>query len=249
MKVAVCIGGQLRVKDEELKLTIDVFKDAFPDADFFFEVWEGDAKERPEMLEYMGGTVHVFGEYDIDYHPYEDNRDAVDTRNFRKKLLNPNPTRHLHQTKMILNHSVMNKTYLRDYDVVVRSRYDSMVSPTHSFDSYIKMCYTEQCVMSFLDLAYTEGKIKFFHEYGLHEHNTPSYMVFDSGAFMYPAKIWNSDLVTELHNNKKLLAAEFGWYQVLIKPTKPDYYLFDGCAKLSRTIRKPDMKILKELMK
>ncbi len=238
------------MSDEKLKLTLDVLEDAFPNADFFYEVWNQDAKDRPETIKFLNGTVHFFEEYDINYHPYEDNRDAVNTHNFRKKLLNPNPTRHLHQTKMILNHNVMNKTYFHDdYDVVVRSRYDTTVSPTESFDWFTNLCYNKQCVLSMHDLPTTEGKLKFFHSYGLKDQTHDTQMVFDSGIFMYPAKVWNSELVIDLHNTKKLLAAEFGWYQVLVAPTSSDYYCFDGGAKLTRTIKKPDMKLMKEMMK
>jgi hypothetical protein len=252
MKVAVCVGGQLRMEDDILKLTIDLLKDAFPDADFFFEVWKQDAKDRPESLKFLDGTVHLFEEYDIDYHPYEDNRTAVDTYNFKKKLLNPNPTRHLHQTKMILNHDTMNKTYLRDYDVVVRTRYDSIISSTESFDYYVKLCHNGQYVISVMDFSGDRKKRKFFNSNGISDHtynHNTSRMVNDGGIILYPPKIWDSQAVDRLHNDKKLLAAEYGWYQVLVEATDSEHLIFDGCAKLTRCVNKRDMKLLKELMK
>ena len=49
MRVAVAVGGQLRMSDEILQLTFDIWKDAFPTADFLFGVWEEDYAERRRL--------------------------------------------------------------------------------------------------------------------------------------------------------------------------------------------------------
>jgi len=243
MKLAVCSGGQLRMSDDILKLTTDLLKDAFPCADFYWPVWREDYEKR-HIVDTLGGTVEVFEEYDIDYHPYEDNRDAVNTPNFHKKLKNPNPDRHLHQTKQILNHNTMMKKYLSGYDVIVRTRYDAIVSPVQNFTQGLEMCYNDGSVVSYQ--AGSSGDNFMHHNDVIGE--TGSYMVSDGGLIFHRADVWDCDLVDRLHKTKKLLAAEFGWYQALVSGDR-DYYHFRGGAHLTRCVMKQHGDRIRELMK
>lgn len=249
MKTAILIGGQLRMDDKVLDLTLKVLRDAFPSADFFYAIWKQDYAERKELVDSFEGTVEIIEEYDIHYHPYEENRDAVDTRNYKKKLWYPNPTRHLHQTKQILNHNTLMKKYGNKYDVIVRTRFDSIVSPSEEFSQFVEQVYKEPCVYSFQDQPNRKEKRKFFQWYSIKPENPKQKMVFDGGIIIHPAKWWNSELVERLHNTKKLLAAEFGWYQVLVGDRGINYYVGDGGASLTRCVKKTDMSLLEEMMK
>ena len=138
MKTAIIIGGQLRLDDDVLTLSIDLLKDAFPTADLYLAIWKEDWNTRRELIESWGTTVEVIEEYDINYHPYDDNPAMRNTWNWQKKLKFDNTERHIHQTKQILNHDLMMKKYGKNYDVIVRARYDSIISPTESFEYYAK---------------------------------------------------------------------------------------------------------------
>jgi len=234
MRVAVCVGGQLRVEPKVLKLTVDLLKDAFPTADMYYTVWREDYVERKDEVDQFGGHVEIIDEYDIDYHPYEDNRDAVNTHNYRKKLKFPNPTRHLHQTKQILNHNTMMRKYLHKYDVVVRSRYDVMLSPYQDYRKVLEECLNHPATITILDGE--RGNGYHIHSKVVYDNDSnPSRMVGDSGTFVHRVVDWDCDLVDRLHKEKKLLAAEFGWYQAICQYTEyKNYIIYSGASKLTR---------------
>jgi len=248
MRVAVAVGGQLRMSDDMLRLTYDLWRDAFPTADIILAVWSQDYAERSEIVDSFDAKVEIIEEYDIHYHPYEENRDVVDTWNFKKKLLFPNPTRHLHQTKQILNHNKLMKKYGSDYDVVVRTRFDSITSPVQNFEPYLRDCYENGTVISIQDMSAVKKKRKFFSIYNLHNPRADQYMVFDGGLVIHSVDRWKPDLVEHLHNTKKLLAAEFGWWQVLVGDRDVAYKIYDGGAQLTRCVKKTDIQLTKEWM-
>lgn len=230
LKIAVVQGGQLRMDDDILTLSDNLLKDAFPNADFFYPVWREDWNSRREIVESFGGTVEVIDEYEIDYHPYNDNPDAVDTENYKKKLVNPNVYRHTHQTLQILNHNRMMRKYLQDYDVIIRTRYDSIISPVQVFDDAIDMVMSANAVISYQDSG------DHFFTANSFIVSKQAKMVSDGGLIFHSPKVWDCDLVTHLDKRKKLLAAEFGWYQVLIGDTDIPYYRFDGGAHMTRCV-------------
>lgn len=229
--------------DDVLKLTDDLLKDAFPTADFYYPVWREDYESRPDILEYFGGTVEVIEEYDIDYHPYEDNPKAVNTENFKKKLRTPNPDRHLHQTKQVLNHSLMMKKHLHSYDVIIRTRYDSLTSPLQNFEAGLDMCYNDNFVIS-----YQSANDNFLYATELIPE-TGSKMVSDGGLIFHTPKVWDCDLVERLDKEKKLLAAEFGWYQALVGDRNVTYKRYNGGAHLTRCVIGNHRKTIEEFMK
>jgi hypothetical protein len=240
MKIAVCSGGQLRMTDDVLLLTDKLLKDAFPTADFFYPVWKEDYETR-HVTDLLNGTVEVIEEYDIHYHPYDDNPDVNDTWDYQKKIKHPNPDRHLHQTKQILNHNHMMRKHLQDYDVIVRTRYDSLISPVQGFTKGIELALEGSVV------AYQAGDSDQFLHYQKLHHGSESKMISDGGLIFHSPKIWDCDLVDRLHKEKKLLAAEFGWYQVLMENAK-SYVRFIGGAHLTRCVIKKYRKQIEEML-
>jgi len=248
MKVGIFLDGQLRMTDHVINMTLRIFADAFPGAEFVYAIWEKDYEERKELIDTFEGAVELIKEYDIHYHPYEENRNAVNTKNFKKKLWYPNPDRHLHQTKQILNHNTLMKKHGHKYDVIIRTRFDSIVSPSEEFGQFIEQVYEEPCVYSFQDQPNRREKRKFFQWYSITPEDVKCKMVFDGGIIIYPSTWWDSELVERLHNTKKLLAAEFGWYQVLVGDRHINYYVGDGAATLTRCVRKSEWKIIEDMM-
>jgi hypothetical protein len=73
-------------------------------------------------------------------------------------------------------------------------------------------------------------------------------MLNDSGIIIHRTDDWDTELVDRLHNTKKLLAAEFGWHQVLVQGTKHHRWVhYDGGAMLTRCVRKEDMEKIKKI--
>ena len=249
MRVALAVGGQLRMSNDTLELTHKLWRDAFPTADFLFAVWREDLAERPDMVEMLrrDGEVCIIDEYDIDYHPYDDNKDMYTKWNYQKKIANPNPERHLHQTKQILNHNTLMKKYGSSYDVIIRTRFDSIVSPIQNFDNYLKDVHETGKVISMQVMPEPNHKLKFFSVHGSGVTRN-SMMVSDGGIIIHRSSWWDSELVETLHNNKRLLAAEFGWYQALVGNRDVEYVVYDGASHLTRCVSKHDMTLTKEWM-
>ena len=240
MRVAVCSGGQLRMPDDILRLTDRLLKDAFPTADFYYPVWKEDY-ERRHIIDTLGGTVEVIEEYDIDYHPYEDNPDVNMSWDYQKKIKHPNPDRHLHQTKQILNHNHMVRKYMQDYDVIVRTRYDSIISPVQNFEEGFALAM-ENCVVS-----YQAGDKSQFLQHDRIVSGSKTKMISDGGLIFHSPKVWDCDLVTHLDKRKKLLAAEFGWHQVLMQNSK-QYFRYVGGAHLTRCVIKDYKEQIEEIL-
>lgn len=268
MRIGVFIEGQLRMTEEQLRLTLDVLSDAFPTAGFAFAVWEDDYEERKTFVDrYMKplGDVELFEQFEINYEPYLDNPNAIDDYQYYKKLNLPNPPRHPHQTKQILLHNELVKKHGHRYDVIVRTRYDSTASPVVNFDNLVKECFELPAMVTvmgrstfadtMMDLLDRSDWIN--HHLGFRSETgelryidvRKTCMVNDSGLIIHRVVDWDSELVERLHNTKKLLAAEFGWHQVLVQGTSHHQTVhYDGGAMLTRCIRPVEYKRIKELM-
>lgn len=265
MKIGIFIQGQLRRSDEELLTTLYLLKDAFPNSEFCYSLWDTEYESRKEFCDsHLTGNLEIYSDFDIGYEPYLDNADVYDDYQYRKKLENPNPPRHPHQTKQILLHDRLMQKYGHRYDVIVRTRWDTTISPLLDFDFYVKECYNTPTVVAMQQremLVHTmlsvvsrcsddEPYLMFKNEDGSWRgiDVTDHCMLADSGIIMHRSDDWNSDFVNELHNTKKLLAAEFGWYQALVNGTTHHrWVMYTGGAALTRCISKTEKKIIQQV--
>lgn len=268
MKVGVFIQGQLRRSEEELLTTLRLLEDAFPDCEFCFSLWDTDYESRKEFVdEHLKGNLELFEEFDIGYEPYLDNpRDAVKHYQYYKKYDKPNPPRHRHQTKQMLLHNELMKKYGDRYDVIVRTRYDSTISPMIDFEPMLREVVETPTVVtcqgrstlhpiSMFNIQWRcsseDPVILYHHDDGrVSFYNTAEHcMLADSGIIIHRPEDWDCDLVDRLHNTKKLLAAEFGWYQILHAGTSHKHWVeYSGGAMLTRCIPRHEREALKKLM-
>ena len=232
MKIAVVQSGQLRLSDDMLRLSDDVLKNLFPNADFFYPVWQKEYDLRKDIVEKISknSVVEVIKEYDIDYHPYGDNSEAYPYSRHsafgrQVKKLDERPR---HQTKQILNHNIMVKKHLQDYDVIIKTRYDIFGRPYQNWNHVLDIV-NEGAVIS----AYGTGTVKKFYmvygdDYSVFRHNP--HMVIDAGFIMHKPSHWDCNKVERLNKNRELLAAEFGWHQILVEDNPSPYHKFSGGA-------------------
>lgn len=265
MRIGIFISGQVRREKEDVQRSIRLLEDAFPNAEFVYGTWETECISYLEELPNWK-NLRVYREFDIDYEPFLDNPDAVDDYQYYKKLNNPNPPRHRHQTKQILMHNWLMKEFGHKFDVIIRSRWDVTISPFVDFMSLAKECNELPAIISVQQR--TQYKRSMLHLYnrvpwteGLMSHHTEkgklyltkfakSCMVMDAGVILHRSIDWNSNIVDDLHNRKKLLAAEFGWHQVLVQGTAHHQWVhYDGGASLTRTCPKEEREIIREMTK
>ena len=219
MKVAVCVGGLVYPDSEGL---MDQLQIRFPDYDFFFGVWSGRENDLTNKL-----NAWSFVEHEPTYHPYLD----VNLPKMARKVLairgdmktKPKRLRSLidkapHQTKQILMHSYMLDLIPPEYDMIMRTRYD------------VKFADNDIDWTELIEKSYNENRAvgvarKFPHMPQLFDPKGDSHWgwrlwegyVMDMVTF-HPRGLFDRELVMSLHEQQNLLAAEFGWYQILSEP-------------------------------
>lgn len=134
-----------------------------------------------------------------------------------------------HWHKQILMHNEMMKTLPPEYDMIIRSRFDAIVSDVIPWDEFIERSYDDFLPTGFNCLNY----------YGHHGYNElrdmgkeTTYYINDA-LIMHPREIWDTDLVDRLYKDKELKSAEEGWYQILSEPFGMYHKSYHGGCYLS----------------
>lgn len=247
MKIAICISGICR---GNVKKNIFHLKNIFPTADLFFSTWEGREKD----VEEMGlKNVKFFPEPKINYHPLTDIPDDVmppvwKTWQLREALKKDKALRDKmrHYTKQIIGHDYLLSEVPDEYDMIVRSRYDTYASTLVDFQSYLEESYNENKAIGF-GTRVTRHKrlhnmVRLPHVWP--DRHGPSKCSNDWGGYImdplifHPRGLWNSDLVWKLHNESKLMGAERGWYQILSQPFGDTHESIYGGAQIEKYLNK-----------
>ena len=217
MKVAVCVGGI--VYPDTIHL-MDKLKRKFPEYDFFFGIWEGREDDTSKSL-----NAWSFKEHEPTYHPYLD-MDPVGLPP-KIKLIQEKMRRHtdaqmpmrikaFHQTKQILMHSYMLDKLPQEYDMIMRTRYDiDLINNSIDFNGLIERSYNNNQAIGFAKRYRQHPDM--FDPKGTKDHNWWDGFLMDLIIF-HPRNLFDKEIMVSLHQKQKLLAAEFGWYQVLSQP-------------------------------
>lgn len=220
MKVAVCVGGLLYNDSEKL---MELLKERFPHYDFFFGVWKGRENDLSKKL-----NAFVYEEHEPKYHPYLDIdkntwppkiKDIVDKMHSKMatggemKMIQKAP----HQTKQIIMHAHMLDSIPEEYDMIVRTRFDILLYDKGiPFEKFIEESYKENKAIGFCrKMSNNHGP--YWSAKDTHRHNWWEGFLMDL-VLLHPRKLFDADRMWKLHEEKKLLAAEFGWYQILSEP-------------------------------
>jgi len=221
MKVAICVGGLTYPDSNKLMKEL---KNTFPDYPIFYGVWKGRETELSKEL-----NAFVYDEFEPKYHPYLD----IDKNTWPPKIKDIVEKMHRHgginsttmkmilkawhQTKQIIMHSYMLKDIPEEYDMIIRTRFDIwLYDKTIPYNNFIKESYNENKAIGFSrKLSSNNGP--YWSAKGTNRHNWWEGFLQDL-IIMHPRKLFDEKRMWELYNNKKLLAAEFGWYQVLSEP-------------------------------
>jgi hypothetical protein len=222
MKVAVCISGICRGNiDRNLKH----LKEHFP-YDYYYATWKG--REYRDDL----GFVYEFEEPKINYHPIKDidGPPAPKLMTQKKKCLSGEygaswQSKTQHHTKQILIHDMLLQQIPEEYDMIIRARFDTYTSPNVDFSSYLNQSYKKNIAVGFGTRTSRHKNLNQMVEIAkIYPNGRDESISQDWGWYlmdpliMHPRNLWDHDRVKQLHENKQLAAAEFGWYQVLSEP-------------------------------
>ena len=243
MKIAICISGLAR---GNIKRNIGYLKKAFPDVPMFFSSWEehkNDESERYNSTYYPEPTMHynpwcecVKDNPHPKYHVYKKQFLEKTGESHKKKLLNA--------TKQLIAHAYQVADLPQEYDMIIRARWDTVVSEKVNFSKYLEQSYNENMAIGF---AIRGGRWTDLNRFKDIDHvfinedtdimwsRDWSYWLNDFLIF-HPRNLYDTELVHKLHKEKKLWPAEYGWYQML--STLDNHHCVYGGAVLEKFWRK-----------
>ena len=221
IKVAVVVTGLVRAKNlmGDVRRYNAIQKERFPNCDFFYTTWED---QRPVFEKnFPSEECFYYPQPEKAYHPYLDVKpehyneitELYGPRvTWAKGLDTTRKTWTSHHAKQILNYAYMCRDMPQDYDVHIRIRFDSVINKFHQFDKYIKNAYNEGTVHGF---AVTRKNA--FNEF--YDSDTPKhkYYMLDQ-CIIHRRDVFDTQAAIDAFNEKRLLAAEWGWYQALSHP-------------------------------
>lgn len=213
MKIAVCYSGVVRGNYDT---NISLVKSALPDADFFFSTW--NTSDQPHFIH------KVYDEPELHYNPATENSQGF-TEAYQKWIRNKAAFREewSHRSKQILAHANVVRDYATNYDIIVRARYDTVISKKMISDMYKLCCesYNDSLPIGFF-IPRRNGNPQ--HE--LNQDNPISVVLGSERHKQYLVDhmiihrndMFNHNLPWKLHKCKSLMVAEYGWWQVLSEP-------------------------------
>lgn len=217
MKVAICIGGLVY---PDTIPQMKKLKNRFPEYDFFYGVWRGRENVISNSL-----NAWAFEEFEPTYHPYLDIDPTGLPPTFgiiKEKMKNRADMALIpkawHQTKQILMHSHMLNGIPPEYDMIIRTRYDiDLFDNTINFEKFVNQSYHHNQAIGFAQGFSAHPSPLFDPKPQPKWYKTWDGYLMDL-VIMHPRHMFNHELVQSLHEQKKLLAAEWGWYQILSEP-------------------------------
>jgi len=237
MKIALCLSGLYRGNISE---NIKSFKHHFPLADIFMSSWYSSRIPK-NIIKHKEPEIH--------YHPYIScNEDCPAPKYQSYKAIGysgkgqMNPERTKHHTKQIIAHALLLSEIknLDSYDLIIRLRYDTVLSYYVSFDEYLNKSYNENVAIGFGTRVSRHPYMNILKEVPRIYPNGDDTISQDWGWYLMDPMIihkpekFNIDMVFDLHNKNSLLPAEYGWYQILSKPYRDDHICVYGGAQIER---------------
>lgn len=221
MKVAVCVTGLVRSRNPmgNVKRYNELHKQRLPNCDFFYTTWE-DQKPQFEK-NFPDETCFYYKQPTNSYHPYLDANPSdynqvtklyADRVKWAAGLDSQRKQWTSHHAKQILNYAYLVRDMPQDYDVLVRIRFDSVINKRHRFDKYIKDAYNKGTVHGF-----GVTKKHMFNEF--YDSTTEKHKVYMlDQCIIHRRDVFDTQFAIDAFNEKRLMAAEWGWYQTLSHP-------------------------------
>lgn len=246
MKVAVCISGICR---GNVKLNLHHLREHFP-YDYFFATWK--SKEKDVQTHLPDVQYNTYDEPTLHYHPIGDidgppapklmiQREYCKTKRWGPGTGEQWYERTKHHTKQILIHDMLLKDIPEEYDMIIRARFDTYVSPNVNFQEYLNISYQRNIAVGFGTRTSRHKNINQIVEIAkIYPNGKDDSISQDWGWYlmdpliMHPRKLWDHERVQSMHENKQLAAAEFGWYQVLSEPYGDTHTSVYGGAQIEK---------------
>ncbi|MGV7234725.1 MAG: hypothetical protein ACQ9ET_00560 [Nitrosomonadaceae bacterium] len=240
IKVAVCVSGAVTHSLDPCSSGTDhkrsfmnnyeILKNKFPTADFYYATWDTFEEQFKQAFPSISPTI--FPEPEIPYHPYTGIKKedhicthfqghvdwAIKGGETRLKWLS-------NATKQILIHTWLADTIRKDYDIIVRARFDGFISQQADFAPHIRDTFENHRVNGFT--ATRPSLFNVLRPIDRKSSARHNFWVMDN-LIIHNADAINVDYVNSLHEQERLHASEYGWYQTLSMPHGSNHQGYSG---------------------
>ena len=243
MKIAVCFSGQFR---QNAINNVELYRKVFQsEADFFFQTWH-DSNEDFEFNnkfrlfeqdcllpnERLLKTEEPIVDY-IGLDQYQETSPWKFSRTEQQWTSNGGwRSMTWNRTKQMLAHAMLLNDIPKEYDMIIRARYDAKISlkNTNFWKEHLKRAYDNNISYGIeyemhtainekrFGLSYPDWTrphvfdVKPYDQYVFEKkHHHPDHMMF------HKRSLFDIDYVYKQHNNKTLMPAELGWWDVLCR--------------------------------
>jgi len=238
MKVAVAINGLYRPNVEPgPRKTHNKLEQAFPGADFYHHTWDEYENTVPldfrynffmdpePKMEYHGVTGHVEQSKHGKWQPYVERR--------------IHHAKHAQSHKQIIGFAKLFEKIPEEYDIIVRARWDTHINLRVDWNQYIERA-AEEGPLGFMTrnsrgAQMTDRKVTELPK-DVKDTANDWYWYLPDVLMIFHRKWFDPQRVYDLHNNKALWGAEWGWFQVLSLPhgENGNHTSFLGGAQIAR---------------
>lgn len=235
MRVAVCVSGL--VNGNLLKRNNEVLKSKFPYADFYYATWS-DQKNAFEGV-FSNQKCFYFDPPNVHYHPYEaKDFDSVHWRETKNWIVkNKKMDWSKHHTKQHIIHALLLKQIEKEYDVIVRTRFDAFAwkDPLADFTPFVEDSLINQRANCFA--VTRKSMFKDLYESDYETHPKMRVWCLDQ-LIIHPRSLFDPDTVLKLYEDKLLRAAEYGWHQIISEPFGNNHRNWHGWVNHEKNVEK-----------
>lgn len=223
MKIAVSLTGLYRahVSRDPIE-SIQEMQDKFK-CDMYFHTWMGRENEVPEQYKIIG-KFYTCPEPKMEYHPIFDPEPTTNP----KHLWYRESKRHGHKTingnKQILSYADLYQLIPDDYDIYIKTRWDTRINPDFDFSQFYDTVLNEGPV-GFMTrnqgpnaFDYMSKKHKIVPKVKSETENSDWHDMLADTLIMHTREHFDSQHVFNLHKQENLLGSEWGWWQIMSKP-------------------------------
>ena len=224
MKIAVGISGIYRPRVGSVEKNIEQIQRKF-DADMYYHTWDEYEKDIPaEYKMNTGVSFFTSPEPIVKYHPIYD---PAPTNNRKHawyiKTRDPR-TKFKHSNKQIIGYCNLYDNIPKNYDLYIRTRWDVMINTKFHFYEWFDNAINSGPVgfmiresgPNYFDFHKNEGRMVVKDE--SNENHNDWYQMLSDSLIIHSSEHLDTKRVYQLHEEKQLIGAEWGWWQVMSKP-------------------------------
>lgn len=236
MRVAVCVSGVPESVHNLQTRNNKILKQKFPYADFYYATWKG--REDTFYKNFPNEECNTFSEPVMHYHPYSDISDFTsshweETKGWIFKTGKIDWSRH--HTKQILIHAMLLNKISENYDIIIRTRFDAFVwkDPSADFTKFVVDSHENQRANCFA--VTNKSMFKQLYESDYEKNPKMRKWILDQ-LIIHPRSFINYDSIMQLHHDKKLRAAEYGWHQIISEPYGDNHRNWHGWVNHDKNV-------------